>query len=210
MNTMGIVLFDGAEELDFAGPFEVFTMAAEIKPRFDEARRAPASTTPWARTLLVAAEDRPVLCAKGMRVLPDATFDTAPALDVLLVPGGAGARKGVDDSRLVGYVRGAAAKAAWVTSVCTGTFLLHEAGPARGKRVTTHWSYVEGLRARGNVTVAEGPRFVRDGNLVTSAGVSAGIDMALWLVGQLESPDFARAVQRAMEYDPAPPYSAEV
>ena len=81
---------------------------------------------------------------------------------------------------------------------------------AKGKRVTTHWAFVEQLRERGEITVLEGPRFVRDGNLVTSAGVSAGIDMALWLVGQLKDPAFAREVQKYMEYNPAPPYAAEI
>ena len=80
----------------------------------------------------------------------------------------------------------------------------------RGKRVTTHWSYIEPLRARGDITVLERVRYVRDGNLVTAAGVSAGIDMALWLVGQRDGVDVARAVQRGIEYDPAPPYAAEV
>jgi transcriptional regulator GlxA family with amidase domain len=94
--------------------------------------------------------------------------------------------------------------------VCTGALLLHEAGFAKGRRVTTYFGFVEALRARGDVTVLEGVRYVRDGNLVTSAGVSAGIDMALWLAGQLYSPDVARQVQRAIEYDPAPPYTAEI
>ena len=87
--------------------------------------------------------------------------------------------------------------------------LLHEAGFAKGKRVTTHWAFCQTLRERGDVEVLENRRYVRDGNLVTAAGVSAGTDMALWLVGQLQSPDFARIVQRGMEYDPAPPYTAE-
>ena len=98
----------------------------------------------------------------------------------------------------------------FVTSVCTGTLLLHEAGFARGKRVTTHWGFVETLRQRGDVTVLDDVRFVRDGNLVTSAGISAGIDMALYLVGQLHTPELARKVQRYVQYDPAPPYTAEV
>ncbi len=95
-------------------------------------------------------------------------------------------------------------------SVCTGSLLLVAAGPAKGKRVTTHWNFVETLRGRNEATVLAGPRYVRDGNLVTAAGVSAGIDMALWLVGQLYDPVFARKVQHQMEYNPAPPYSAEV
>jgi len=94
--------------------------------------------------------------------------------------------------------------------VCTGALLLHEAGFARGRRVTTHWAFVETLRARGDVTVLERTRYVRDGNVVTSAGVSAGIDMALWVVGQIRDEEFARNVQRYIEYDPAPPYAASV
>ena len=96
-----------------------------------------------------------------------------------------------------------------MTSVCTGSLLLHEAGFARGRRVTTHWGFVETLRRRGDVTVLDDVRYVRDGNLVTAAGVSAGIDMALWLVGQLHTPELARSVQRYIQYDPAPPYAAE-
>jgi transcriptional regulator GlxA family with amidase domain len=97
-----------------------------------------------------------------------------------------------------------------VTSVCTGSLLLHAAGLAQGKRITTHWKFVDALRERGGAEVIEGVRYVRDGNLVTAAGVSAGIDMALWLVGQIHGPSFAREAQRRMQYDPAPPYAAEV
>jgi len=111
---------------------------------------------------------------------------------------------------LIDWLRKVGEQCVWVTSVCTGALLLHEAGFAKGKRVTTHWAFCQQLRARGEVEVLENRRYVRDGNLVTAAGVSAGTDMALWLVGQLRSPDFARIVQRAMEYDPAPPYTAEV
>jgi transcriptional regulator GlxA family with amidase domain len=97
-----------------------------------------------------------------------------------------------------------------VTSVCTGSLLLQGAGLAAGKRITTHWAFVETLRQRGGATVLDDVRYVRDGNLVTSAGVSAGIDMALWLVGQLYDVTHARNVQRVMQYDPAPPYTADV
>jgi transcriptional regulator GlxA family with amidase domain len=94
-----------------------------------------------------------------------------------------------------------------VTSVCTGAFLLHAAGLAAGKRVTTHWQSIEELRGLPDVEVVEEIRHVQDGNVVTGAGVSAGIDMALWVVGQLYGVEHARGTQRAMEYDPAPPYS---
>jgi len=151
-----------------------------------------------------------VTCFNGLRVLPDHSFEDAPALDVLLVPGGMGTRREVDNPVLIDWIRTVGKDCEWVTSVCTGALLLHEAGFAKGKRVTTFWNFIEELRARGDVTVLDGPRYVRDGNLVTSAGVSAGIDMALWLVGEIHSPDVARTVQRGIQYDPAPPYTGEV
>ena len=194
--TTGIVLFDDAEELDFAGPWEVFTSASMLKGQ--------------GRVVTIAEHDRPVRCAKGMRVLPDHTFADAPPLDVMLVPGGIGTRREEDNPAMLDYLRRVAAGAQWVTSVCTGSALLAAAGLARGKRITSHWSYLDTLRQRDDVVVLEKRRYVRDGNLITSAGVSAGIDMALWLVGEIEGPDFARTVQHWIEYDPAPPYAAEV
>jgi transcriptional regulator GlxA family with amidase domain len=195
--TFGILLFDDVEELDFAGPWEVFAMAAQGR---DED----------ARVVTIAERAEPVRAAHGLRVIPDHDFDSAPALDVLLVPGGQGTRREVDNAVLLEWIRKSAARCQWITSVCTGSLLLCAAGVAKGKRITTHWTFVETLRERGDATVLDGVRYVRDGNLVTSAGVSAGIDMALWLVGQLYEPDYARKVQRFMEYDPAPPYAAEV
>ncbi len=194
--TTGVLIFDEAEELDFVGPWEVFTAAAVLNP--------------GNRVVTIAEAARPVVCAKGMRVLPDHTFADAPPLDVVLVPGGMGTRTAVDNAVLIDWLRRAGKGCAWVTSVCTGSLLLHESGFARGKRVTTHWSFIETLRARPDITVLENRRYVRDGNVVTAAGVSAGIDMALWLVGQLHGIDCARQVQRWIEYDPAPPYAAEV
>ena len=203
MTTIGILLFDGAEELDFVGPYEVFTMANEVFARQDKPRPH--------NVLLVAEKGGPVTCAKGMRVLPEVTIGNCPRLDVILIPGGQGTRREAKNEALLSWIAGAAAGCTWVTSVCTGALLLTAAGPARGKRVTTHWGFVEQLRARGEAAeVLTGVRYVRDGNIVTAAGVSAGIDMALWLTGQMHGAESARAVQRAMEYDPAPPYAAEV
>jgi transcriptional regulator GlxA family with amidase domain len=146
-----------------------------------------------------------------MRVLPDCSFADAPALDVLLVPGGQGTRVEMKNPVFLEWLAAVAEGCQWVTSVCTGAALLHAAGLAKNKRITTHWAYLEELRAGApDATVLERVRYVRDGNLVTAAGVSAGIDMSLWLVGQMYGVDHARMVQRAMEYDPAPPYSAEV
>jgi len=191
---IGILIFDGAEELDFVGPWEVFTMARALKPDSSE-------------VILIAERDGPVRCAKGMRVLPDTTIENCGPLDVILVPGGQGTRREVENKHLLGWIAQVAKSAKWVTSVCTGAMLLTAAGPARGKRVTTHWGYVGALRERAEAAeVVDNFRYVQDGNIVTAAGVSAGIDMALWLTGQLFDPSFARLVQRQMEYDPLPPY----
>lgn len=194
--TVGIVVFEDAEELDFVGPWEVFTMAAQ----------ANGSD----RVVLLAERAEPVRCAKGMRVVPDHVLEEAPPLDVVLVPGGMGTRREMDNPRLLAWLRDVGARCKWVTSVCTGSLVLHRAGFLEGRKATTHWSVLDALRELGNVEVLENRRYVRDGNVITAAGVSAGIDMALWLVGQMYDPDFARGVQRFMEYDPAPPYSAAV
>jgi len=192
---IGILIFDDAEELDFVGPWEVFKMAREARPEEIE-------------LVLVAESDRPVRCRGGMRVLADVTTSECNALDVLLVPGGQGTRNEVKNEALLAWIAQIAQKAKWVTSVCTGAMLLTAAGPAKGKRVTTHWGFVKNLRERGEAAeVLDNFRYVRDGNVVTAAGVSAGIDMALWLVGAWYGPEFARGVQRYMEYDPAPPYA---
>lgn len=196
--TFGILLFDDVEELDFAGPYEVLSMAAQ--GRGDEG----------VRVLTVAERAEPVRAAHGLRVLPDCDFESAPPLDVLLVPGGQGTRREVGNPVLLDWIRKTAARCGWVTSVCTGSLLLAEADVAKGKRITTHWAFVSKMRERGDATVLDDVRYVRDGNLVTSAGVSAGIDMTLWLVGELWGPDYARKVQRFMQYDPAPPYAGEV
>jgi transcriptional regulator GlxA family with amidase domain len=200
---LGILIFDDAEELDFVGPWEVFTMANEVAVR--------EKIEPPFDPLMIAQRSAPVRCRKGMIVTPHAATADCGKLDILLIPGGQGTRREVSNTVLLEWIAETAAGCQWVTSVCTGALLLAAAGPARGKRVTTHWGFVEQLRARGEVAeVLERVRYVRDGNLVTAAGVSAGIDMALWLVGQIRDPDFARKVQRAMQYDPAPPYSAAV
>lgn len=199
MTTFGLLIFDGAEELDFVGPWEVFTASAMLQAESG----ATADTC-----VTVAERTGPVRCAKGLRVLPDHSIAGHPPLDVLLVPGGPGARRGASDA-LTGWIGKTATDASWVTSVCTGAYLLHEAGPARGRRVATHHAYEDALAARGEVTVVRDARYVVDGNLVTSQGVSAGIDMALWLVGRIHGRPHARAVRRYIQYDPAPPYLAD-
>jgi transcriptional regulator GlxA family with amidase domain len=200
---IGILIFDDAEELDFVGPWEVFTMGNEMAKR--AGNPAPHDV------FLVAERDGLIRCAKGMRVLPDTTTARCTSLDVLLVPGGQGTRREAENIALLAWIASVAKDAKWVTSVCTGAMLLTAAGPAKGKKVTTHWAFVEALHARNEASeVLTNTRYVRDGNIVTAAGVSAGIDMALWLTGEWHGPDFARLVQRGMEYNPAPPYAALV
>ncbi|MEM7413015.1 MAG: DJ-1/PfpI family protein [Myxococcota bacterium] len=195
--TLGMLLFDDVEELDFVGPWEVFASLAQARDDLE--------------VFTVAERGDTVRCAKGLRVLPDRTLDQVTQLDVVLVPGGQGTRREVERPELVEWLRKIGPGTTWTTSVCTGSLLLCEAGLTQGRRVTTHWNFVETLRARyPDVEVLADVRYVRDGSLVTAAGVSAGIDMALWLAGQLYGVDVARTVRRYIEYDPAPPYLAEV
>lgn len=195
--SVGIVLFEDAEELDWAGPWEVFSMAAMDRDDL--------------RVVTVAQTTDPVRCAKGLRVLPDHSFEDCPKLDLVLVPGGQGTRTEIDNPVMLAWLAKVGAGCTWVTSVCTGSLLLHGAGLATGRRITTHWGFIPTLRERASdAEVLENVRYVRDGNLVTAAGVSAGIDMSLWIVGQIWGVPHARRTQRYMEYDPAPPYAAEV
>jgi transcriptional regulator GlxA family with amidase domain len=196
VTSYGLLVFDGAEELDFAGPWEVFTTSSMVRDDADS-------------VFLVAERSEPVRCAKGLRVLPDYTLGGHPALDVLLVPGGQGTRREVSNPVIIDWIRATAGVATWTTSVCTGVLLLHEAGPALGRRVATHYAFEDTLEARGNVTVVRDARYVVDGQLVTSQGVSAGIDMALWLVGRIHGREHSRTVRRYIQYDPAPPYLAD-
>jgi len=196
MTTTGILAFDGMEELDFVGPWEVLAMGKLLRP--DD------------RVLCIGATGAEVKCSKGLRLLPDYALHDAPSFDVLVVPGGDGTRPMLRDARLLDWVATRARAASWVTSVCSGSLVLAAAGLLDGRRATTHWAVLDELRRFEQVNVVEHQRYVRDGNVVTAAGVSAGIDMALWLFGQLASEDDARKVQRLMQYDPAPPYQASV
>jgi transcriptional regulator GlxA family with amidase domain len=199
MTTYGILLYEGVEELDFVGPWQTFNISSLRRDRADTA-------------VLIAEREGPLTCSRGMRVLPHHTFDDHPDLDVLLVPGGGHARvlEEMTNPALTGWIKRTAAEVDWVTSVCTGAFLLHAAGVVRGRRMATERSNEDGLEALGDVTVVRDARYVMDGNVVSSQGVSAGIDMTLWLVGRLHGRDHAREVIRSMQYEPAPPYQADV
>ncbi len=188
-----IVLFPGVEELDFVGPWEVFSMA-----RFGDLPIAP---------VLVAETMEPITCAKGMRVLPDRSFADLPAPDLICVPGGQGTRREIDNPVLVDYIASAASSCKWISSVCTGSALLGKAGLTAGKRITTHWAAMDFVAANApGATLVHDERVVVDGPLVSGAGVSAGIDMALTLVGLLFGENAARKVQKGMEYYPEPPF----
>ena len=199
--TFGVLVFEDAEELDFVGPWEVFTASSMLR---EHEGHAPD------QVMLIAEHDGVVRCHKGLRVLPDHTFGEHPRLDVVLVPGGMGTRAEVNNPRLLQWLAEVAVSATWTTSVCTGSLLVHEAGPGKGKRLATHWGFQDALEQRGDVTVVRNARWVVDGSVVSSQGVSAGIDMALWLVGQIHGVDHARSTQRYIQYDPAPPYQADI
>jgi transcriptional regulator GlxA family with amidase domain len=191
--SIAMVIFDAAEELDFVGPWEIFTFLRHFDADLCE-------------VFTVSERGGEVRCAKGLRVLADYSFETAPRADIILIPGGQGTRTEVDNPRMIEYVQRAADGAELVTSVCTGSFVLERAGLLTGKRATTHWASIDRFRALGTVEVVGDERFVDQGRIVTSAGVSAGIDMALYLVGRLWGPDLARKVQKGVEYFPNPPY----
>ena len=152
--------------------------------------------------MVVSEQAAPVTCAKGLSINPHVSFEDCPPLDYLLVPGGQGTRTEVTNAKLLDFVatRGKACKA--VLSVCTGSFVLHAAGLLAGRRATTHWGSLERLRALGDVTVIE-ERFVQDGNVWSSAGVSAGIDLTLAFIAAVAGEESAAKVQFASEYYPS-------
>ena len=190
---VAFILFPGAEELDFAGPWEVYTMTNAIVP---DAVRA----------YVVSEDGGTVACAKGMRVEADYSFANAPKADVVVVPGGLATRQEVDNPAIIEFIRAQDATSELTTSVCTGALLIERAGLLAGLKATTHWLAIDELKAKPGVEVLENTRWVDNGKVITSSGVSAGIDAALYAVGRLWGEDTARRVQRAMEYDPAPPY----
>jgi len=190
---IAFLIYDGVAELDFIGPKDVL-FASKFLAQSDDL------------LYTVAQSKEPVTCFGGLRVLPDHDFDSAPLPDIVVVPGTADTSPQVTNGALLEWVNKAAKHSTWTTGVCTGTAILIAAGPAKGCQVTTHWSAIEALRNQGEATVLEDRRYVVDGKLVTTAGVSAGIDMALWLAGQLHGPEHAREVQHLLEYYPDPPY----
>jgi len=189
---IGVYLFDGSEELDWAGPWEVLTYWAKEEPGVE--------------VVTVARTTEPVRCAKGLRVLPDHSWEDLGPVDVLVYPGGIGTRAHLGDEAVRAWVRGVAGTGTLMASVCTGALVFADAGLLDGRPATTHWRALDELRALGRgIDVRDDERYVDDGEVVTAAGVSAGIDMALHLVARLALPERARSVRRGIQYDPEPP-----
>ncbi|HEY0845645.1 MAG TPA: DJ-1/PfpI family protein [Noviherbaspirillum sp.] len=193
MFSAGILVFDEVEILDFAGPYEVLSTAARVHTRM-------AGAQPLFRCYLIAQDMRPVRARGGMKVLPDCVLPPAGDIDVLIVPGGD--VSGVLGNRsLTDWIRAQAREAAITASVCTGAFLLADAGLLDGRSATTHWEDCDDLQARRpQVRVRGDTPWVDCGKVVTSAGISAGIDMSLHLVERLAGRQLAQATAKQMEY----------
>ncbi|MDP2858497.1 MAG: DJ-1/PfpI family protein [Bacillota bacterium] len=193
MRRILIVVFDGVEELDFCGPYEVFSVAN----RMAAASQAPV---PYAITL-VGEHGGPLTCAGGLKVLPDATMDDCARPDILVVPGGAGTRRGEDIEPVVGFIRDSDPHCEIIASVCTGALLLARAGLLDGRRATTHWASLDLLQEQHPaVDVVRGVRFVDEGRIITAGGISAGIDLALHVVERTAGPGLASLTAQRMEY----------
>ncbi|AFQ47227.1 DJ-1/PfpI family protein [Burkholderia cepacia] len=185
---IGLLVFPGVQQLDLTGPHDVL------------------ASLPDAAVHLVWKSRDTVASSSGLALAPTCTFDDCPPLDVICVPGGIGINDLLLDAATIAFVQQRAATARYVTSVCTGALLLGVAGLLRGRRATTHWAFHGLLEPLGAVPVHE--RVVRDGNLITGGGVTAGIDFALTIAAELAGEEEAQSIQLALEYAPAPPFDA--
>ncbi len=191
---VGILVFPEVEVLDFCGPFEVFsvTRLTDGNPR--------EQPSPF-EVLIVAETAGPIVTTGGMQVIPQHTLETCPPLDVLVVPGGWGTRREIKNARLVGWIGERAKQVETLTSVCTGSLLLGQAGLLDGRRATTHWGALDLMRELfPAVKVEDKLHVVEEGNVLTSAGISAGIEMALRVVTRYHGEETARRTARFMEY----------
>lgn len=182
------VLFPNLTQLDLTGPAQVL------------------SRVPDARLHYVAVSAAPVPTDSGFAIVPTCTVDAVPGCDLLCVPGGGGVAPALGDRRLLAFLREAGASAQYVTSVCTGAFLLGGAGLLQGRRATTHWGYTQLLPLVG--ATHEPARVVRDGHVTTAGGVTSGIDFGLTLLAEIAGPMLAQSTQFGFEYDPAPPFAS--
>jgi len=186
--TIGMVIFPNLTQLDLTGPYEVFG-------------RLPAT-----KVLLIAESLEPLKSDNGLLLTPDETFDTAPQVDILFVPGGRGIFEAMQSEKLINFLQQQAVNAKYITSVCTGSLVLAAAGLLTGYKATTHWLSLHLLKMF-NVEVVE-ERVVIDRNRITGGGVTAGIDFGLFVVAKLFGEDAAKETQLMMEYNPAPPFNA--
>jgi len=185
---IGMLIFPRLTQLDMTGPYEVLARLPETKVE------------------LIARTLEPVTTDRGMQIVPTTTYDACPPLDIVMVPGGPGQQDLMEDEVVLDFLRRQAASAKYVTSVCTGSLVLGAAGLLKGKRATCHWAALEHLKPLGAIPVAE--KVVVDGNVVTGAGVTSGIDFALSLAAILEGEALAREIQLQIEYDPEPPFDS--
>ena len=193
---VGILIFEGVEVLDFAGPFEVFSRT-RLEPGIESRRSEEAA--PF-HVFTVAQSKEPVIATGGLRVLPDYSFADAPAIDLLVVPGGFGTRRLLDDAETLDWIRGVASRAQRLSSVCTGSLLLAKAGLLRGRRATTHWGALDLLASLDPAITVERERRVVDDGVISSGGVAAGIDMAFYVVETLCGQAVADETARYIDY----------
>ena len=185
---IGFLLFPQVQQLDLTGPYDVL------------------ASLPNVQVHLVWKDLVPVTASTGLILKPTVTFDDCPVLDVICVPGGGGVGPLMEDEETLAFIKTQATNARYVTSVCTGALVLGAAGLLKGKRATTHWAYHELLKPLGAIPVKD--RVVRDGNLLTGGGITAGIDFALTLAAELFDKDTAQLLQLQLEYAPAPPFQS--
>ncbi|MHC8287888.1 isonitrile hydratase [Pseudomonas sp. XS1P51] len=185
---IGFLLFPQVQQLDLTGPYDVLASLPDVKVH------------------LIWKDLVPVTSSTGLELKPTTTFDDCPVLDVICIPGGSGVGPLMEDDETLAFIKAQAANARYVTSVCTGALVLGAAGLLKGKRATTHWAYHELLAPLGAIPVKD--RVVRDGNLLTGGGITAGIDFALTLAAELFDKDTAELVQLQLEYAPAPPFAS--
>jgi cyclohexyl-isocyanide hydratase len=185
---IGMLIFAELTQLDMTGPYEVL------------------ARLPNTKVLLVAHTMAPVKTDRGMQIVPSVTFAECPQLDLVMVPGGPGQQHLMEDAVVIEFLQRQARGAKYVTSVCTGSLVLGAAGLLKGKRATSHWAAIDHLKLLGAIPVSE--KVVIDGNVITGAGVTSGIDFALTVAAALEGEEVARSIQLQIEYDPAPPFNS--
>ena len=185
---IGMLIFPQLTQLDMTGPYEVLARLPNTKVH------------------LIAHTMAPVKTDRGMEIVPTVTIADCPQLDLVMVPGGPGQQDLMEDAVVLEFLRKQAAGAKYVTSVCTGSLVLGAAGLLKGKRATSHWAAIDHLKPLGAIPVSD--KVVMDGNIITGAGLTSGIDFALAVAAVLEGEEVARQIQLQIEYDPSPPFNS--